>query len=72
MTMVRTIEEFRQKAQECRAEAETLENPEIRAAMFEIAAEYERLAVRAEAFEERHRLGVSNHASLINWFKQKL
>jgi hypothetical protein len=63
-----TTDELRRKAEECRAQAQGFRTPESKAHLLDIAAEYERLALRAEAAAERERLGVSNEAALTNWY----
>jgi hypothetical protein len=60
-----TVEELRQKAQRCRDDAESCAIPELRANMFEIANEYDRLAIRGEQFEERSRLPAANPMNAI-------
>jgi hypothetical protein len=39
---------WRARAEECRAIADTFDNPETRAKMYRVAADYERMAERAE------------------------
>lgn len=66
-----TVEEFRQKAQQCRAEAESYTVRESRALLLEIAHEYDRLAARGEQFEERARLpnpSPMNATALSQWY----
>lgn len=43
---------WRARAEECRAIADTFENPETRAKMLAVAADYERMAENAEQREE--------------------
>jgi len=69
MARVPTIEELRQKADEARADAEHSSHPDLRNQLLAIAAEYERLAKRAEEVEERTQLRVSIEAHLSSWFK---
>lgn len=42
---------YRARADECRAKADTFRNPKARAQMLKLAADYDRKAVQAEAFE---------------------
>ena len=66
-----TVVELRQKAQQCRIEAESYTIPDLRAQLLEIASEYDRLATRGEQFEERARLpklSPMNTVALTNWF----
>jgi len=42
---------WRARAEECRAIADTFDNPETRAKMYAIAADYERMAEKAEQRE---------------------
>jgi len=44
---------WRARAEECRAIADTFENPETRAKMYEVAADYERMAERADRCEQQ-------------------
>lgn len=67
MATIPTADELRRKAEQTRAEAQELQVPDIRTKMLEIAAEYERLARRAEEFEERARIGASNDQLLTRW-----
>jgi hypothetical protein len=69
MTNIPTSSELRRKAQDCRTEAHAFQTADIKANMLEIAAEYDRLAIRADEAEERQRLGASNAAGLTNWFR---
>ena len=50
-----TAKHWRDRAEETRAVAEQLDDPEARRIMLEIAAGYERLAERAQAREARVR-----------------
>ena len=68
MANIPIADELRRKAQDCRQEAQGFQSIDIRASMLEVAAEYDRLAIRAEEAEERKRLGVSNETALKNWF----
>jgi hypothetical protein len=43
---------WRARAEECRAIADTFENPETRAKMLAVAADYERMAENAERREQ--------------------
>ena len=43
---------WRARAEECRAIAETFENPETRAKMLAVAADYERMADNADRSEQ--------------------
>ena len=43
---------WRARAEECRAIADTFDNPETRAKMFAVAAGYERMAEHAEQCEQ--------------------
>jgi len=64
-------DDLRRKAQQCRSEAEGRTIPDLRAHLLEIAAEYERLAVRGAQFEERSRLPTANPMNAIaltQWF----
>ena len=63
-----TTEELRRNAEETRAEAARFTQPDLRAKMLEIAAEYDRLAKRAEEAEENERIGASLAPALNNWF----
>ena len=69
MSSIPSAGELRRKAAETRGEAEAFTTSELRANMIEVAAEYERLAERAEEFEERARLGVANPNALEDWLK---
>ena len=69
MSSIPNARELRRKAEETRGEAATFTILELRASMTEVAAEYERLAGRAEDFEERARLGVANPHALERWLK---
>ena len=42
---------YRARAEECRIQAESFRDPKARTQMLQLAADYERKAVRAEAFE---------------------
>ena len=44
-------QQYRARAEECRAKAQTFRDPKARARMLDIAAEYERKAKQAEASE---------------------
>ena len=68
MSGVPTPEELRYKAVETRAEAEAFATQELRMQMFKIAAEYERLATRAEEYGERARRGLATPHVIENWF----
>ena len=69
MANIPNIHELRRKAEETRAEAETFATRELRTQMMVVAAEYERLAIRAEEYEERARLGITTPHLLENWLK---
>ena len=64
MATIPTVEELGRKAEQARQDADEFQTPVLRAKMFESAAEYERLAKRAEEFEEGARIGASNEAIL--------
>lgn len=68
MANIPTADELRRKAEECRAQALGFQIPESKAHLLEIAAEYERLAIRAEMDAERQRMGANNEAALMKWF----
>jgi hypothetical protein len=53
MAAIPTADEHRRKAEETRPDPAGFKTPDIRAKMLEIAAQYERLARRAEEFSER-------------------
>jgi hypothetical protein len=72
MATIPTTEELIRKAEETREQARLFTHPEIRAHMLEIAAEYERLAKRAEDFKERARIGASNDNSLKDWYGREV
>jgi hypothetical protein len=42
---------YRVRAEECRIQAESFRDPKARTQMLQLAADYERKAVQAEAFE---------------------
>jgi hypothetical protein len=42
---------YRARAEECRIQAESFRDPKARTQMLQLAADYERKAVQAEAFE---------------------
>jgi hypothetical protein len=66
-----TPEDLRRKAQECRDDAESYSNAELRAQLLAIAGEYDRLARRAEEFEMRAVGSVPhplNGRALTHWF----
>lgn len=42
---------YRARANECRITAQSFRNPNVRAQLLELAADYDRKAVQAEAFE---------------------
>lgn len=67
MAKIPTAEELRQKAEDTRAEAEQFKHPDFQAHMLKIAAEYERLAKRADEAKERERLRVQPGV-LESWF----
>jgi hypothetical protein len=67
MATIPTAEDLRRKAAQSREEAQRSTHPDTRAHMLEVAVEYERLAKRAEEFEERARIGASNEAAMKNW-----
>ena len=45
---------YRDRAAECRAIAENLHGSETRSKLLDVAKEYERMAIQAEAFELQH------------------
>jgi len=47
-----TAEQYRERAEESRAIAEQMNDPEARATMLRIAEDYEKLAYRMEALEQ--------------------
>jgi len=68
---IQTVEDLRQKAQQCRADAASFTVPELRAYLLKIASEYDRLAARGEQFEERARLpkpSPMNTIALSQWY----
>ena len=67
MVNIPTLEELHRKAAKTRDEAKLFTHPDFRAGMLEVAAEYERLAKRAEDFEERARISASNEGAMKNW-----
>ena len=68
MVTVPTPEELRHKAEECREDALMVQTPDLRIQLLQIADEYERLAKRAEQFEECAQIGASNDEALKKWF----
>ena len=50
-TRLRTSQQFRARAEEFRLQAETFRDPKTRAQMLNLAANYERWAIRAEELE---------------------
>jgi hypothetical protein len=46
-----TSQKYRACAKECRRQAQSFRDPKIRTRMFQIAADYDRKARQAEAFE---------------------
>jgi hypothetical protein len=48
---LRTSQQFRARAEEFRLQAETFRDPKARAQMLNLAANYERWAIRAEELE---------------------
>lgn len=46
-------QQYRARAEQCRAKAQTFRDPKARAPMLDVAAEYERKAKQAEASEIR-------------------
>ena len=55
MNPILTAEDWRKRAEEARAIAETMNDDLSRNMMRQIADDYEKLAVRAEAREKQHR-----------------
>ena len=60
-----TIEELQAKANDCREEARSFQNPAIRENLLAIALEYDRLARRAEEYEAR-----PSEFALRHWYQQ--
>jgi hypothetical protein len=55
---------WRARAEECRAIADTFENPETRAKMYVIAEDYERMAERADRRAQEAGDGAQRRAAL--------